>query len=1081
MRKESLHNGLRRAFGALFLLLIAAAPLRAQYESFGTEPLRIQWQQIKGANYDVIFPQGMDSLARRYLYLFEASRNQAGGLMRIEVPKVPLILHPYALSPVSSPAWAPKRLELFTTPTGAEHFALNHERYLALRNNVRLAFMGHYESYAFNVLKYVYGQQSVAFGVGFKPTVWQAVSSADSFVSDMTLSGPGRNAEYLMFWRAAFVTGDWRLYDHWHFGSYQRYMPDDKSMGYLLVSDIRLFDDRYYGIGDATTIQMRDWWDLFGVWNRSFLEATGRTVRKHWRNVACNYAPLWYDQDLQRAPFTPNEPLLGVPKIYTEYHDLAPTSAGLFATQRGYNHANRLVRLDEAGGVHRHRAFSRQASRIVTDGVTLYWSEIVPDARYELVEYSVLRSYDTQSHKTRTLTRRTRLFNPSVTPEGGQLWAVEQLPEGGSAAVLVDAATGDEEERIEAPQGCTLVEVLQVGETLYATGITEAGMALMRFAPASLAWSCADDDGLLAKPRWQTCIAPQNSYLQQLSRLGDDLCFVSDQDGVNGIYRYGTSDGRVTEIVHSRFGAFHPVESDGALYYSDYDVKGHRPVRTPLGALSARPATLSGDRAGAFAIADREAAQAAAPLAAAALSPEEDAALRAAIDTLTGQPYRRRANLFKLHSWAPFYASVSRAMASKFEPIYQLINPGFTLLSQNELGTMVATMGYGWHYARFQKGSPRHSFHSAHFSMTYSGLYPVFDFNVDFNDRYCNDIGLGGDPVSPTPPPTDFNTTRPSLDISLRTSIPWNFSRGGWQRGLTPELTLYFSNERIEDVGRHHDMPLLGWTAGLSGYTRLEKARRHLSPRLGLGGAVRYSEAAWVPGDPAYSRVLSARLYGWLPGILPSHSLRIDMQGWRDFGLYNSTSAIGGVDRLRPRFPRGYESALAKTLDLEGVATASLDYGFTIPLGDITWPWLYYLMRLQVVPFADVAVSNSVVPLPAGAVLSDSAPRLNQWTAMRAAGGLPTETLYGYRQLFGSFGADILVNAHFFRIGAELNLGVRVAFPYNAAPSATTAGTSSPAYAAPGAPSGAGPGSYPLGGTGGFRAPTISFILSNNL
>ena len=176
---------------------------------------------------------------------------------------------------------------------------------------------------------------------------------------------------------------------------------------------------------------------------------------------------------------------------------------------------------------------------------------------------------------------------------------------------------------------------------------------------------------------------------------------------------------------------------------------------------------------------------------------------------------------------------------------------------------------------------------------------------------------------------------------------------------------------------------------------------------------------------------------------MPSHSLRIDAQWWRDFGIYNSTSTIGGVDRLRPRFPRGYDSALAKNLNLQSVASASIDYGFTIPLGDVTWPWLYYLMRLQVVPFADVAVSHSVTQLPGGSVLDDHVLMPNQW---------PPVARYGYKQIFGSFGTDLLVNAHFFRIGAELNLGVRIAFPY-----ASNAGVS------------------------GFDGPFFGFLLSNNL
>ena len=1030
MSKDMIRKAVWRRLLPLLGVLFPALPAQAQYESFGTEPLSLHWMQMQGSHYSVVYPQGMDSLARRYLYLFESSRDRAGDLMRMSVPQVPLILHPYALTPVSSPVWAPKRVDLFTTPSASGGMALNHDLHLALRNNVRLAYMGHYSTHLAGFMEKVLGQQSVALGIGFKPSVWQVVSSADAFVSDNTLSGLGRSAEYLMFWRAAFVTGDRRIYDRWHFGSYRNYMPDDKSMGYLLVSDIRLFDDRYYGVGDAMTIQMRDWWDVFGVWNRSFLEATGRTVRKHWRNVSSLYAPMWYDQDLRRAPFTPNEPLLNEPRIYTEYRNLAPTAAGLFATRSGYDHARALVRI-EPDGVRRLRAFSSRTSRITASGEWLYWSEIVPDARYKLVEYSLLRKYNVRTRRTVTLTHRSRLFNPSVTPSGEGLWAVEYAPQGGSFAVLTDSRSGEERRRLEAPSGSQLTELLQVGATLYATAISDEGMALLKTAA---------DTAL-----WQVALAPQNSYLQQMERLGDDLCFVSDQDGVNCIYRYETASGAVSKMVHSRFGAFYPVSYDGSLYYADYGVKGHLPVRTPLAELESRPADLSGDRAGAFPIADREAAQAAAPLAAKTLSAEEDAALKASIDTLPETPYRRGANLFKVHSWAPFYASVSRAMASKFEPVYQLVSPGFTLLSQNELGTAVATLGYGWHRASRQEGGTRHSFHSGHFSFTYSGLYPVFDLNVDFFDRYRCDLTLDGDPIEPEAdlPPLDYNTRIPSLDVSLRTSIPWDFSRGGWQRALTPELTLYFSNDRISY--NFHEAPLFGWTAGLSGYTHVEKARRHLSPRLGVGGAVRYSEAAWRSGEGALSKVLSARLYGWLPGLVPSHSLKIDTYWWQNRGVYASASSIGGVDRIWPRFPRGYETALPHDLGLYQSAFASLDYGFTIPLGDITWPWLYYLMRIQVVPFADFAWTLADHQLACGKVFSGSVP----------LPGDASPVPHGYSQGFASFGADILVNAHFFRIGAELNLGLRVAFPYDAA--------------------------RPASGTPGFRTPSFSFLLSNNL
>ena len=88
--------------------------------------------------------------------------------------------------------------------------------------------------------------------------------------------------------------------------------------------------------------------------------------------------------------------------------------------------------------------------------------------------------------------------------------------------------------------------------------------------------------------------------------------------------------------------------------------------------------------------------------------------------------------------------------------------------------------------------------------------------------------------------------------------------------------------------------------------------------------------------------------------------------------------------------PRGYIKA-----GLADYTKFTLDYGIFVYLGDVTWPWLYYLHRLQLIPFADFAINR--------------APQMKQ-----------PDYLYSY-------GADVLLCGHYFRIGSEINLGFRYA------------------------------------------------------
>jgi hypothetical protein len=96
--------------------------------------------------------------------------------------------------------------------------------------------------------------------------------------------------------------------------------------------------------------------------------------------------------------------------------------------------------------------------------------------------------------------------------------------------------------------------------------------------------------------------------------------------------------------------------------------------------------------------------------------------------------------------------------------------------------------------------------------------------------------------------------------------------------------------------------------------------------------------------------------------------------------------------------PRGFSNIV-----LMDYAKFTADYAIPIYLGDVSWPWLYYLKRLQIIPFGDFAI-NRASWHPQNGIIK------------------PIEHKYLY-----SYGVDVLVNAHILRIGSELSFGFRYA------------------------------------------------------
>ena len=162
-------------FAAAFLA--AAVSARAQYYMTGSAKAGIKWREMEGRHYRLIYPEEIDSLAQRYMWLLENTRGQVMYGLRDEGRRrgsfrMNVVLHPYTTRSNGTVAWAPKRMELYTRPMADALYSEPWERQLALHEARHVGQMAPFTKGVFRPLSYIFGEQITGLGVGVYMRRW---------------------------------------------------------------------------------------------------------------------------------------------------------------------------------------------------------------------------------------------------------------------------------------------------------------------------------------------------------------------------------------------------------------------------------------------------------------------------------------------------------------------------------------------------------------------------------------------------------------------------------------------------------------------------------------------------------------------------------------------------------------------------------------------------------------------------------------------------------------------------------------------------------------------------------------------
>ena len=324
---------------------------------------------------------------------------------------------------------------------------------------------------------------------------------------------------------------------------------------------------------------------------------------------------------------------------------------------------------------------------------------------------------------------------------------------------------------------------------------------------------------------------------------------------------------------------------------------------------------------------------------------------------------------------------------------YETASLGLSGYFQNTLGTFSGMVGYAIHP---DPNTPAHWRSALHLKMVYTGLYPVFEAQMDLGDENATlylPSAYNYGPVT-TYQLRALEQERPLLSASARVYVPLQFAKGGIHYGVTPQLRYSVSNNVYVKTPLSYFVPehfqglpylnspaapieslsgpvMQHVSASVRGYVMASRAQSQTYPRWGIGleGGIGFR-----PGlSRYYAPNLYGYAYGYLPGITRAQGLKWTFMGQKKLGRSDIGDVYANV------VPRGYGSR-ASALVGQNFASqwrVTLDYGIPIYVGDISIPAVAYIKNFLLTPHADyMGVPGGHNLWSAGADISASLARL---------------------------------------------------------------------------------------------------------
>jgi len=576
-------------------------------------------------------------------------------------------------------------------------------------------------------------------------------------------------------------------------------------------------------------------------------------------------------------------------------------------------------------------------------GGKLVWVENKPDPRWANRTYSVIKIMDLNTNRIRSLSHKSRYLSAAVSPDGKIVAAAENSIDNSNSLVLMSSETGEIIRSETIPENAAIQQPRwdNSGQKITVISLTDNGEGILSYS--------------VGNHTWEVLVEYGKDDLQTALLRNDTLLYVSSASETENVY-LKVPGGKTSCITRSKFGINDISLNGNNLLFSNYTASGYNISQSGISDFSDNLEEKS--ESSTFLIKRFEKYN---------KSPDSESNKEYKTEN-----YKKYQHLFRFHSWMPFYADLEEVKADPAS-----LRPGITLMSQNQLSTLITTVGYEYSENRE---------HLLHTAIIWKGWYPVLETRIEYGGNAG--ILTGGETT--TLPENPKNGIR-SVN---RLYLPLKYTSGRFQQYFQPSVTYDYSNNYVylKEEGKYdYGQGLISGRLFFSNYYR--SSMRDIHPRWAQTIDFNYTFAPF--SSSIYPDAISVKTSFFLPGILPNNSIKLrferEKQGEAKFSLNNRIS-----------FPRGYKNIISKDLDF-----MSFDYAFPLAYPDFNISSLLYLKRIRADLFFDHASGTDNLYLK------------------ETGTGLALDYRNNSSVTFQSYGFELMADFHILRMPFMISGGIR--------------------------------------------------------
>lgn len=876
----------------------------------------MRWKQIKTDRYRLIYPEAFSPNAQYLANVMDLVVRSETKTLHAKVPRIPVIIHQQSVISNGITVWAPRRIELYPCPPQSsyseewlEQLAIHEYRHAVQTSKMNQGFT--------KALYCLFGEQATGAMLGLFIPTWFLEGDATCTETALSRSGRGRTPVFENILRSQLLEKGPYSYDKATLGSYRTFTPDAYQLGYHLVA----WGREQYGteLWNQALDRSAQLPFMVAPFNSGIRSVTGMTKTRYYKAALEDLTQRWLGQDA-KTEITPATLITQRdPKNYTDYNfPVLNDSTSVIALKSDMNDPDRIVHIDlstkKETVVFHPGDYIKDALSV--SGEWLAWCEYRPDPRWDNRSYAVIRTYNMESRKSHYLTRKTRYFFPTISPDGSTLAAISIDLQNNSSLNLLDFKTGHVIKRYAFPGKQLITEPTWSpdGEEVLFCSTTDRGKSLVEVK--------IESDSVIV------LVENDQDFISGPVYLSEDTIIYSDgYSGIDNIYYLDETTRDIYMVHSSRFGSYNAnfTPRKDRLFWSALTSDGLMLMESPVNPetwVHADHVTNHSIRLFDSIVAQEQ-------------FNVQDSVLEYGIDRLLGggrgqgegsdiktypeKRYSKISHLFNPHSWAPLALDVNNLT----------VEPGVSVVSQNVLSTMTASAGYRYNY-NDRTGT-------LYGDLTYSGLYPVIGLSYQYGDVARYDSNDNGEV---------FRYTWNESTFEANVSIPWNFTRGRWYRYLTPRIstgiTSYLHNKSTPaDFFKGYT-----WYMTYSVYAAnfIFSNFKDMYPRFGQTVYAVYKNGPFGGYDPGQILACETNLY--FPGIFKHHGIWLyggAQQRWRSGNGDNLFSDVIA-------FPRGASSFYSDRL-----YSFSVNYKFPLFYPDWSAGSVFYFKRFKLNLFYDLA------------------------------------------------------------------------------------------------------------------------------